>query len=115
MVANLNTARSAIWANSGNSSCLHFLSSQNLEELCDIQKEKLLVRSVKDQYYCYTIIQCKIELCIYVTDGMFIMNRTTSVPKSVLCYSVDKVELYLRLTIECYTTHLGLWGESLAS
>ena len=29
--------------------------------------------------------------CISVTDGMFCMNGTTSVPKSVLRYSVDKV------------------------
>ena len=28
---------------------------------------------------------------INVTDGMFCMNGTTSVPKSVLRYSVDKV------------------------
>ena len=28
---------------------------------------------------------------IYVTNGMFCMNLTTSVPKSVLRYSVDKV------------------------
>ena len=30
-------------------------------------------------------------LTINVTDGMFCMNGTTSVPKSVLRYSVDKV------------------------
>ena len=28
---------------------------------------------------------------MYVTDGMFGVNRTTSVPKSVLRYSLDKV------------------------
>ena len=28
---------------------------------------------------------------IYVTDGMFCMNGTTSVPKSVFLYTVDKV------------------------
>ena len=28
---------------------------------------------------------------LYVTDGMLVMNGTTSVPKSILRYTVDKV------------------------
>ena len=31
------------------------------------------------------------NVCMYATDGMFCMNGTTSVPKSVLRYIVDKV------------------------
>ena len=33
----------------------------------------------------------KFKSSIYVTDGMFCMNGTTNVPKSVLRYTVDKV------------------------
>ena len=35
-----------------------------------------------------------LETNIYVTDGMFARNGTTSVPKSVLRYVVDKVRLF---------------------
>ena len=34
-----------------------------------------------------------IKKMIYVTDGMFVWNRTTSAPMSVLGYVVDKVKL----------------------
>ena len=48
--------------------------------------------------------KCKIEtagLVIYVTDGMFYMNRTTGVPKSVLHYTVDKVRQVFETEV-CY-------------
>ena len=39
---------------------------------------------------------------MYVTDGMFSVNGTTSVPKSVLRYTVDKVRQVFETEV-CYS------------
>ena len=50
---------------------------------------------------------------IYVTESMFCVNRTTSVPKSLLSYYLDKEGSYLGLvfcTQSCFpNTYNTLW------